>query len=700
VPTLPAVLPFLLGEEEPPPGVAGKASSAQGATVDVTVRLQALDGTWETCGADRAIGVDPESLETSYNEWGPDKASFDLHRSPIAIWPDIGSFSPVEVEVGGVIVWEGRTGETPMRSGAESVIGVHCDGWQYHTDDDVYQRAYVHSKLTDWKDARSPLEANLAAYTSAPQVQVGSGLISLTWPQGQATNGIAGVMLDMGVATLARRVVLDWSTTAGAANRAMYLAWGSAPAPPTGVENTFQFSSAVGAESGTLAFTLPAGFRYLFIRHDANSHTPAADETLKITRALVFADTTYESGNASVLHASTIVPDALTRATMLLSGDFSQIAATSFDIRDFVLSKLSTPRHAIEAANAYHNWVAKLLIGRRMQFKARPSVPQLEIGAWSGSDTEDRSANAGAEIYNRAIVEATGPDGSPLSVERTASEQPGTLFLAGASPAPDNPSFAVDTTSWSTNAGTITRNTEAANYDSSPASGKWQPAGYTTLTETFTGTFLRGATYRLTFWLKGAKENCEQQFGTATDYARRLGVVAVAGSKVTIVWTPSATTTGVTLRLLSSSASSLYVDSLLLMTAKPTLADRRGFRRTKTIEMSSAITPAEGNQIADVFLQAHMTTPFKGETAVSPGGARRVLGGQPVHPSQLGLYTQELVRLSELIDPDTGGVGRDATIAAVSYTHRDQKAKVTLDDARGNFEALIARLDVVQSVGT
>src|ERR1035437_482485 len=150
-------------------------------TVDATVRLQALDGTWETCGADRAIGVDPESVGCTHNEWGPDKASFQLHRSPIAIWPDLGSFAPVEIEIGGVLVWEGRTGETPLKEGAEQVINVQCEGWQYQTDDDVYQPLYVHSKLTDWKDCRSFLGEDLTAFTTAGVVSASTGALTIGW---------------------------------------------------------------------------------------------------------------------------------------------------------------------------------------------------------------------------------------------------------------------------------------------------------------------------------------------------------------------------------------------------------------------------------------------------------------------------------------------------------------------------------------
>jgi 6-phosphogluconolactonase (cycloisomerase 2 family) len=672
------------------------------ATADVTVRLQALDGTWETCGADRAVKVLPETLSMSANEWGPDKASFDLRRSPFALWPDIGAFSPVEIEVGGVLVWEGRTGETPIRAGAEQVINVQCQGWQYHLDDDVYQRAYVHSRLTDWKDVRSSLGANLAAYTSAPQVQTAQGMLSLTWPQGQAANGSAAVMLDLGAASTAARVVLTWVLSAGAANRAVYLGWGATPNGPDAVQLIY---ANVPESSGTFAFTLPTASSYIYLQHDSNSHTPAADETFKVAAVSVFASTAYESGNASVLHADTVVKDALARATILLAEDRSQIAATSFAIPDFTLSKASTPRETIEAANAYHNYITKLLAGKRVSFQPRPFDAVIEIGAWSGADIEDASANNGAEIYNRALVEAAGPDGSTLVVERNAGQQAGVLFLATSSPSPDNPSFAVDTASWTASgAGTITRNTNAANYHSAPACGVWEPGvSASTLSETFTGTFFAGVAYSVTFWAKSAASSklFDATFGVAADHATAAVDVLAAYQSFTITWTPTKTVTGATLTLLNRGGFiGMFVDDLTLAVAKPTLADRRGFRRTKVIQMSSAITAAEGNQLADIFLQGHMTTPFKGSAAVSPGGVRTVLGGQPVHPSLLLQRTQQLLRLAHLIDPDTGGVGRDGTIAEVSYTHRDQKASVTLDDKRGNFDALLARLAVVQTVGS
>jgi hypothetical protein len=680
----------------------------EGATVDVTVRLQALGGTWETCGADRAIKVDPETLTYSHNEWGAMKASFSLHRSPIAIWPDISAFSPVEIEVGGVLVWEGRTDDTPLKSGAEQIINVQCNGYQYHLDDDVYQRMYVHSKLSDWTDVRSSLAADLSHYVQSGTVSSGKGL-TLGWPAKVVLVNNTGVAagLDMGVGQSAKRIVLvfKWNNLTTNAGQVFEIHASDVGIGAAGSDTVYATNPGTGAHEQAVAVTLATARRYLWIEAVSSAGgniTPEGELNLRLTSIAVFADTAYESGNTSVLHASTVVEDALERATMLLSNDYSQIAATSFAIPDFAMSKMSTPREAIEAANAYHNWISKLESGKRVAFRGRPTDATLEIGAWSGASLEDASANSGAEIYNRAVVEATAADGSPLVVERVAAQQPGVLFLASSSPAPENPSFTVDTASWAASGGAFARVTGAGEYHSAPGAGKWTPnASGQTLTEQFAGTFKAGLTYALTVYLKSSSSALlVVAFGVAGDQTSGYAHTTEVYEPQTIFWTPATTHTGVTLTVQGINGLSLFVDDLSLAAAEPTLVDRRGFRRTKVIQMSSAITPTEGNQLADIFLQAHTTTPFKGSAAVSPGGVRRVLGGQPVHPSQLGLHTTERLRLSHLVDPDTGGVGRDGVIAEVTYTHKDQKAAIVLDDKRGNFDALLARLAVVQSVGS
>ena len=69
----------------------------------------------------------------------------------------------------------------------------------------------------------------------------------------------------------------------------------------------------------------------------------------------------------------------------------------------------------IDAANAVQDFRVEIDANRRPVFEPKPSTPKIEIGAWPGSEFEDASANSGDEIYNRIIVEGTGPDGENSS---------------------------------------------------------------------------------------------------------------------------------------------------------------------------------------------------------------------------------------------------------------------------------------------
>lgn len=676
--------------------------------MSVSVRLQALDGTWETCGADRAIGVVPESVVYTHDEWGPKTASFQLRRSVIALWPDLGAFTPVEIEVDGVMEWDGRIGETPT----QDVWNVQAEGWQFHLDDDVYQRTYVHSKLTDWKDTRGFLEANLTVFKQSASVQAQQGRITLGFQKGAELVGeaAASVTLDLGPATPgAVAVGLDLTAIGTMAGYSLYVIGhaGFVNEAATYTQRTDAVSGAAVA-TGTYTGVFAAGCRYITIVlfHNGTA-TVAEDTTIALSGIRVFSDSAYKEGATftSALLASTIIKDAIERGTLLLNTDLSQIDPTAFHIPDFALSKYSTPREIIEAANAYHNWITKLGANRRFQFEARPTAPVLELGAWAGSLPEDASANSGQEIYNRAIVEATGPDGSPLAVERTAAQQPGVLSLALASPSPENPSFAASTVGWSVTGGVLLRDTTT--YHTAPASGRWAANTGTTLTGVLNGVFLRDVEYRITIWVRkvAAGSNFEISFGAGADNASTRVPHEAMGTfqLLTLAWTPSATSANASVIIRCTEpagTNEIYIDDAAVMAAEPTIPDRRGFRRTKVIQSSSAITEVEGKQLCDIFLQSHMATPFKGSTPATAGSVRQVIGGQPVPPSKLGAYTQQLIRLSDRVDPDTGGNGRDATIAEVAYEHKAKQAKVTLDDKRADFEALLNRLAVVQSPGS
>lgn len=314
------------------------------------------------------------------------------------------------------------------------------------------------------------------------------------------------------------------------------------------------------------------------------------------------------------------------------------------------------------------------------------------------------SANSGDEIFNRVIVEGTGPDGAQMQVTRWSGELANAILVPVATPALTNPSFDVNVTGWTmTGPSTFTRDTGAGLFDSAPASGQLScGAGATTLETTLTGTFLRGLTYRLTW--KMQSNNPYLQVGRA-----RLGVLGTDERSVSldfpsaltfypysISWTPQADYTGVKFHCdVQTASDTLWLDTFMLYRSLTTLVDRRGFVRTKILPVSSSITTTSGTRIGDLYLAAHKTTPFKGGfQVVGTGGVRTVKGGQEVHPAHL--QPGQLVRLAHRIDPDTGAWGRDGRIAAVAYNHDSLTSTVTLDENRAGLEALLSRLAVVQ----
>lgn len=224
-----------------------------------------------------------------------------------------------------------------------------------------------------------------------------------------------------------------------------------------------------------------------------------------------------------------------------------------------------------------------------------------------------------------------------------------------------------------------------------------------TLTETFTGTFVAGRSYQLTVKLKGAAAGLYFgfSFGSGSGYGPRILIQYVSTTSfgtLVMSWTPSVTTSGTTFSLGASDSVStiLYIDSLVLSTATPTLVDRRGFKRTHVLPIQNSLTTALGNQIGDVWLAAHRTTPLKGTVKVTGDGAvRHVLTGHSIPPEQLLLMTGDMIRLSHRIDPDTGGQTRDGRIAEVTWRPDDDAATVAIDSSRTSHEALLQRLAVV-----
>lgn len=683
---------------------------------EITIRLQAIDGQWETCGVERLRGVVPQNFQATANRWGSDTCSFVLRREPGAIYPDLSAFTPIEVEVAGSLCWSGRIKETPTKEGSDPAITVQGEGWQYHLDDDQYKKVYVHTNLADWKDVRSflfaPLGQGVQKFPASCQIML-DGAITLAYPKDipVGTNESVGVTLDFGSddsASWARRVVVTWTSSNAGAGIELY-------GITSETQNPYQagaFSSFIGAipngptVAGTTSGTISTPRRYLtfLMYRNGGPFTPTTDIWFKLSAIKVFTDTAYESGQASILTADQVIKDSLSKATLLLSSDRTGITAGSFAIPSFSLAGYASPREVWQAVNSYENYEMKI-DDRRPVYRAQVTAPIYEIGQWSGAEFEDASANSTAEIVNRVYVEGQDPAGPIVAVRATA---PTSFRLDSFTPQAANPSFTTDLTGWTVGDGSINRDTSV--FDTTPASlrlDKTSVAFPEFWTEAWTAPFVPYAWYRIVVRLRATALFSDGNIFVRSEpgyseFNLAVGSVPTGSFQTfTLDFQPAVTTAHFEITTEASSTGGvLYLDSVEVYRAVDSVIDKRGFVKSRTLPITNTITAASANRIGDLFLQQHRTTPFTGSfNATGQGGIRMILGGETIHPASLLRNTGQLVRCSHVTDPDTGGVGRDGRIAAVNYDHDALRASVTLDNLRSGFEALLERLSVVVGSG-
>lgn len=390
------------------------------------IRCDPLDGVWQTLGTDRYRGIVAESIEASANPWGPDQLSFMVKTvEPAALRPDLLPYTPVELEVDGMLVWSGRVKARPS---TEQEHSVQCEGLQYHLDDDVLDRVWVHTRLGDYRDTRTFLTAPLGSFTVAGQVATDGGAIAIGWPNGAvvAITTCVGVTLDLGPSSTAKRLVMTWNSSNNDANAVFFARACDSEDPIFGTSNDF-FSFAMNSgASGTSTGTVATARRYvhLFLIHSGSAGTLGADVQLQIKTVQVFRDTAYESGNASILMADTVIKDARALAPLLSQSD-DYITAGTFAIPEAATQGYQSPREIIEWANAYENFRTK--VGgpqlSHLVYDVKPTLPLFEVGEWSGAEFADASVS-GEEIYSRALVDGSGPDGARIVSSQT---QTGTL---------------------------------------------------------------------------------------------------------------------------------------------------------------------------------------------------------------------------------------------------------------------------------
>lgn len=315
---------------------------------EAVVRVARLDGSWQTLGVDETPGVVPDSLTCSATATSKDKpggseaCQFTLRREPKDLHPDLLSWTPCEIEIDGRLVWSGRIRDPIGGEGEEPLVTVVGEGWKYHADDEQIDRFYVQSRLEDWRDQRSFPSADLARFTQNGQVQTGEGVITLG--QGEQTdwNGDTGqaVTLDLGPANRAKRVVVDFEQINLNGNGVFDVfvrGTDDVKAHPAsaGYEDAVTLlNGAVGSTTYAATFATPHRYVHIFLYWEGAGGSTGSDHLLIVKHALVFRETAYESGNASILKASDVVKDQL-QFCPLLDQSQALITATAENIGDF-----------------------------------------------------------------------------------------------------------------------------------------------------------------------------------------------------------------------------------------------------------------------------------------------------------------------------------------------------------------------------
>lgn len=400
------------------------------------IRLKPLAGPWEVLGSDRLRGLAPEGIEAASDSWGPSTLNFNIKAEKGGSRPDILPFTPVELEVGGLTCW---TGFVWIRPTDDNDHQVTCRGWQYHLDDDLLDRAYVHTKLADYVDLRSLLTTTLGAGAccAAGQVSNDAGIL-LALPNGTAIvpGTQVGVILDLGPDSTATRVVVTASTSFNAALRFYVIGhddpWYGGDVIGSSRDDYVSAQLINGApwtakdQQQTFATTNARAHRYITILlfDDAITTTLAADVYIRIHSLKAFRSASYESGGASILKSSDVISDVLSFAP-LLSQRTGLITAGTFSIPSYLTDGYINPRSVMEAVNVVENYRLKLGGEKLNQlvYDPKPTTPIVEVGQWSGYHFQDATVT-GESIFDGAVLDGTGPDNARLVSERS---QTGTL---------------------------------------------------------------------------------------------------------------------------------------------------------------------------------------------------------------------------------------------------------------------------------
>lgn len=395
--------------------------------VDHVVKVRRPEGQWVTLGTEEARGVVPEGLAMAADLQGPSSCSFTMKRPADVVWSELQAANQVQVDVAGVPVWGGRINQTPAAGkGVGEQISVSAQGWVNHLGDDQQTWNWVTQRLSGFTDTRGMVAADLTKNTMPGTVTSEGGSLVIGYAQGaQIVNDkTVSAVIDLGPGCSATQVGMDISVVGPNADYTFYIMGSDSPWWNDGsrVDYYSQFTSAWTLGVSYTVGGAQAARRYVtaLIAYTGAGGTVGQDRFVKIKGFRAARGTTLTAGTFQpTTTASGAITDVVTQwgCTPLLTSP--QITPTSFVVPELHPDGYRTPREIIEAVNAYHDYLWGVDALRRPYWRPRPTDPVYEVGSFSGGQFDDTSLGNLDRIYNRVIVEYTGPDGVAATVSRT-----------------------------------------------------------------------------------------------------------------------------------------------------------------------------------------------------------------------------------------------------------------------------------------
>lgn len=653
---------------------------------EITVWVQPLGAGWTPIGADLGVELIPQSV--TYERvrlGGSSTASFEVRRDTRGSWSDLGSFTPVLIELGGVKVWRGRIVGTPKKTGAERVWSVQCEGMYAHMNDDLTNSVFVKDGWAGWQDARqipgrTTTLTGWSATGNVTNTDFGQATISFDKATQVDANGRVGLIYDAGPGNVIESIYLEAAmpsdTGDGSANLKVC---SSTDGNTLSEETTVMACTASNTYSNVTTFATPRRYVCVYY-HRSAATTYAIAFAIFLKEVRLAASSTYLTSGDSNVTLSDIVRSDLAACCPLISSDTTLLADTATAVPQFWPDNWATPRERLESLIAVDPSQFTILPETvpRAKITSIPTRPTWVYDAGTdGGSFDDAGANDGQEMFSGVVVPYTDSTGARADSGYT-TESGSIAFTNG--------TFDVNATGWSATIGSVARVTTPVYAGAGSLQVTTGPAGdFEFATSSFSAALKPGRTYTVRFKARVNSGGVEwDELGIISNHYS--GYTALFPSEqfvedgwVGLTFTFVATVASLTLTFtafgLPVSTAAFFVDSFEIELHGATLIDRRGFRRRIALQ-SDVSTSTAAAAHADAFLDTAQYPPFKGSLSLT-GYARKYGTDESVPVGQIP--DGEALLVYDDANPATGSVGRVGIIERVSYSHESQTAQIDLD---------------------